>query len=67
MVRKFTKMDQLWTTIDAKSGHNVNNTLNDKIHLASLVWPVARKRDAYMMMLRHSAILKKEAIAKLTH
>ena len=34
--------------IDAESEHNVNKTLNDELHLASLVWPVARKRDTYL-------------------
>ena len=40
----------------------MNKTLNLKFQLASMVWPVARMRDAYMVMLRHSAILEKERL-----
>ena len=47
---------------DADSELNVNKTFNDKFHLASWVWPVAGNRDAYMMMLRHSAILERKGL-----
>ena len=47
---------------DAENELNVNKALNDKFQLASLVWPVVRKRDAYMMMHRHSAILERERL-----
>ena len=46
--------------IDAECEHNVNNTLTDKLHLASLVGPVVRMHDAYMIMLRHNGILERE-------
>ena len=47
---------------DAKNELNVNKPHDDKFNLASLVRPVARKRDAYLMMLRHSAILERERL-----
>ena len=47
---------------DADSELNVNKTFNDKFHLASWVWPVAGYRDAYMMMLRHSAIFERKRL-----
>ena len=47
---------------DAENELNENKTLIDKVHLTSFGVPVARERDAYMMMLRHSAILERERL-----
>ena len=47
---------------DAENELKVSKTLHHKFHLAGLVWPVPRKRDAYMMILRNSAILDRERL-----
>ena len=53
--------------IVAESELNVSKTLNDKFHLAGLVWPFARKCDALHDDASAQRHPRKGTIAKLTH